>query len=96
MRGGPRVELRDVIPGHDHGQPALFSSFLALVLGRCLARRRSDGDDGVRAFLEHPRMPRPEEGAEPVPVVAAGEDAAEGEDDEEQERRAEGEPQRRP
>lgn len=96
MWAGPREELRDVIPGHYHGQPALVSRFLALVLGGSLAWRRSDGDDGVRAFLEHARMPRPEEGAEPVPVVAAREEAAEGEDDEEQERRAEGESERRP
>ena len=66
------------------------------MFGSCLARRRSNGDDGVRAVLEHAGLPRPEEGAGPVAVVAAGEDAAEGEDDEEQERRAEGEPERRP
>lgn len=95
MRAGPREEFRDVIPGHDHGQAALFSRFLVLVHRSCLARRRSDGDDGELAFLEHViGVPRPEQ-AEPVPVVAAREDAAEGEDDEEQERRPEGEPQRR-
>lgn len=35
------------------------------------------------------------EGAELVPVVAAGEDAAEAEDDDEQQRRPQREPQRR-
>ena len=36
------------------------------------------------------------EGAELVPMVAAREDAAEGEDDDQEERRAEGEPEGRP
>lgn len=82
MWAGPREEFRDVIPGHDHRQATLFRCFLVLVLRSCLAWRRSDGDDGELAFLEHGGMPRPQQ-PEPVPVVAAREDAAEGEDDEE-------------
>ena len=39
------------------------------------ARHHSDGDDGVQAVLQHGRMPRPEERAEPVLVGAAQEDA---------------------
>jgi hypothetical protein len=48
------------------------------------------------ALLEHIRLPRPEEGAELVPVVATREHATEGEDDEEQQRSPQGKPQRRP
>jgi hypothetical protein len=66
-----------------------------LVLRSCLARCRSDGNDSELAFLEHGGMPRPQQ-TEPVPVVAAREDAAEGEDDKEEERRPKGEPQRWP
>lgn len=45
---------------------------------------------------EHVGMPRPEEGAELVPVVATREHAAQGKDDEEQESSSQGKPQGRP
>lgn len=44
-----------------------------LELRSCLAQHHSNGDDGVQAVLELGRMPRPEEGAEPVLLGAAQE-----------------------
>lgn len=63
-----------------------------LVITGRLARRGRDGG----ALLEHAWMPRPEEGAELVPVVAAREHATQGKDHEEQEGRPQGKPQGRP
>jgi hypothetical protein len=67
-------------------------SLIYLVITGRLARRGRDGG----ALLEHAWMPRPEEGAELVPVVAAREHATQGKDHEEQEGRPQGKPQGRP
>lgn len=89
MRAGPREEPGDLVPRHDNGQTT--RSVQLVITGR-LARRGRDGG----ALLEHAWMPRPEEGAELVPVVAAREHATQGKDHEEQEGRPQGKPQGRP
>jgi hypothetical protein len=55
-----------------------------LAIRSCLVRWWRDGDDGKLALLKHVWMLWPE-GAELVPVVAAWEDATEGEDHKKQE-----------